>query len=179
MKSEQELVTLEEMLSFREEKVRLQEEFKHAHKESVIVALGMNIPGPKKTSPHIIKAFQAGGQAICDSLQKQRILVEEEREIIKKQGCLKIFSVKSDDPLFIKKIMIDIEETHPLGRLFDIDVYDQTGNGMSREQLHVTARRCLICGEDAKACGRSRNHTIEELYKRVEDIIILWLEEVR
>ena len=179
MKGEQELVTLEEMLSFREEKARLQEELKNAHKDYVIVALGMNIPGPKKTSPHIIKAFQAGGQAICDSLQAQKVLVEEEQEIIKKEGCLRVCAVRGDDPLFIKKMMIDIEETHPLGRLFDIDVYDPTGNGMSREQLHVTARRCLICGQDAKACGRSRNHTVEELYKRVEDIIILWLEEAR
>jgi holo-ACP synthase len=179
MKGEQELVTLEEMLGFREEKVWLQDKFKEAHKDSVIVAIGMNIPGPKKTSPDIIKAFKAGGQAIYDSLQGQKIQVEEEKEITKKEGCLKVFAVKSEDPLFIKKIMINIEETHPLGRLFDIDVYDRTGKGMSREQLGITARRCLLCGQEAKACGRSRNHTVEELYKRVEDIINLWLIEAR
>jgi holo-ACP synthase len=179
MKDQQELVTLEEMLNFREEKVWLQSKFKEAHKDSVIIAIGMNIPGPRKTSPDIMKAFQAGGQAIFDSLQEQKILVEEETEIMKKEGCLKILAVKSEDPLLIKKIMINIEETHPLGRLFDIDVYDKTGKGMSREQLGITVRRCLLCGQEAKACGRSRNHTIEELYKRVEDIIKSWLLEVR
>jgi len=167
------------MLGFREEKVWLQDKLKEAHKDSVIVAIGMNIPGPKKTSPDIIKALKAGGQAIYDSLQEQNIQVEEEKEIMKKEGCLKIFAVKSEDPLLVKKIMINIEETHPLGRLFDIDVYDKTGKGMSREQLGITVRRCLLCGQEAKACGRSRNHTIEELYKRVEDIIKLWLIEAR
>lgn len=179
MDNQQELVTLEEMLCFREDKVKMQEEMKEAYKDAVIVALGMNIPGPKKNSFEILKAFQAGGQAICDALEGQKILVAGEREITKKEGCLKIFAVKSEDPLFIKQVTIDIEETHPLGRLFDIDVYDKTGKGISREQLGAPARRCLLCGEDAKACGRSRNHTMEELYNRVQDIINLWMKKAR
>ena len=81
----------------------------------------------------------------------------------------------------IKKLLatIDIEETHPLGRLFDMDVYDKTGNGISREQLGAPPRRCLLCGQGAKSCGRSRSHTIEELYARVEDIISSWLKKAR
>lgn len=179
MENQQELVTLEEMLSFREDKVRMQEEMREAHKESVIVALGMNIPGPKKNSPGILKAFFAGGQAIKEAIDARELVLEGEREVIKKEGCLKIFAVKSDDPVFVKQMTIDIEETHPLGRLFDIDIYDKAGNGISREQLGAPARRCLLCGQEAKICGRSRSHTIEELYARVEDIISSWLKKAR
>lgn len=85
MENQQELVTLEEMLSFREDKVRMQEEMREAHKESVIVALGMNIPGPKKNSPGILKAFFAGGQAIKDALDARELVLEGEREVIKKR----------------------------------------------------------------------------------------------
>jgi len=38
-------------------------------------------------------------------------------------------------------------------------------------------RRCLICEKDAKLCGRSRGHSVEELYGRVENIIDSWLKE--
>lgn len=174
-----ELVTLEEMLRFREEKVRLQEELQKKHNGSVIVALGMNIPGPIKYSPEIYKAFQAGTKEVADSLSSQGIKVTDETEVAKKEGCLKILSVEHEDPLFVKKIMVDIEETHPLGRLYDIDVYDKEGKGLSREAFGAPVRRCLLCGQEAKVCGRNRSHTVEELYKRVEDIIRAWLKEAR
>lgn len=174
-----ELVTLEDMLRFREEKVRLQEELQQKQKSSVIVALGMNIPGPIKNSPEILKAFEAGTKAMADSLNSQGMNVTGEIEITKKEGCLKILSVEQEDPLLVKKIMVDIEETHPLGRLYDIDVYDKEGKGISRESLGAPVRRCLLCGQEAKVCGRNRRHTAEELYKRVEDIIRAWMKEAR
>lgn len=174
-----ELVTLEEMLRFREEKVRLQEELQKKEKDSVIVALGMNIPGPVKCSPEILKAFHAGAKAMTESLNRQGIGVKEELEAIKKEGCLKILAVEHKDPAFIKKIMVDIEETHPLGRLFDIDVYDKEGRGLCREAFGAPVRRCLLCGKEAKVCGRNRSHTVDELYKRVEDIIRVWQNETR
>lgn len=174
-----ELVTLEEMLRFREEKVRLQEELQKKQKGSVIVALGMNIPGPIKYSAEILEAFKAGTKAMAESLNSRGIVVTDEIEAAKKEGCLKILSVKHNDPLFVKKIMVDIEETHPLGRLYDIDVYDKEGKGLSREAFGAPVRRCLLCGQEAKVCGRNRSHTVEELYKRVEDIIRAWKKEVR
>jgi holo-ACP synthase len=173
----EEFVTLEEMLRFREEKVRMQEELQKKHEESVIVALGMNIPGPIKYSPEILEAFKAGTKAIGTSLNSQELGVAGEIEVTKKEGCLKILSVESDDPFFIKKMMVNIEETHPLGRLYDIDVYDKEGKGISREAFGAPVRRCLLCGQEAKVCGRNRSHTVEELYKRVEDIIRTWLKE--
>lgn len=70
-----------------------------------------------------------------------------------------------------------MEETHPLGRLFDVDVYDEAGSGISREELGSPVRKCLICEKDAKLCGRSRSHTVKELYERIESIIDSWLIE--
>ncbi len=172
-----ELVTLEEMLRFREEKVRLQDELHNRHKGSVIVALGMNIPGPIKYSPEILKAFAAGTKAVAGSLNNHGIEVADEMEVTQKEGCLKILAVQHEDPLFIKKIMVNIEESHPLGRLYDIDVYDKEGKGISREAFGAPVRICLLCGQDAKVCGRNRSHTVEELYKRVEDIIRAWMKE--
>jgi holo-ACP synthase len=173
----EENVTLEEMLSFREKKVFMQEALHKKHEDVTIVALGMNIPGPRKTSPSILQAFSAGGEELNRLFLEHGLAVMEETVVKEKAGFLKLYAVKSQDPLFVKKITIKMEETHPLGRLFDIDVYNDAGNGIGRAELGSPVRRCLICEKDAKLCGRSRSHSVEELYGRVENIIDSWLKE--
>jgi len=173
----EENVTLEEMLSFREKKVSMQEALHKKHEEATIVALGMNIPGPRKTSPGIFQAFSAGEEELDRLFLEHGLAVMEETVVKEKAGYIKLYAVKSQDSLFVKKITIHMEETHPLGRLFDIDVYDEAGNGIGRAELGYPVRRCLICETDAKLCGRSRSHTVEELYGRVESMINSWLIE--
>jgi holo-ACP synthase len=173
----EEYVTLEEMLAYREEKVRRQEELQNKHKNTVIVALGMNIPGPKKTSPAILKAFTAGTESLERSFAHEKIRVTEEAVMKEKAGYCKLYAADSPDACLVKKMTVCLEENHPLGRLYDIDVYDGNGRGVSREELGIAARRCLICNKDAKICGRNRSHGVEELYERVEEIIEIWLKE--
>ncbi|MDR1548463.1 MAG: citrate lyase holo-[acyl-carrier protein] synthase [Hungatella sp.] len=173
----EENVTLDEMLSFREKKVRMQETLQKKHNGAAIVALGMNIPGPRKTSPGILLAFSAGGEELDRLFTDHGLTVMEETVVEEKAGYFKLYAVKSPDPLYVKKITVQMEETHPLGRLFDIDVYDRAGNGVSREELGYPVRKCLICEKDAKLCGRSRSHTVKELYGCIESIIDSWLIE--
>lgn len=167
-------VSLEEILFFREEKVRIQEELRKKYEGSTVVALGMNIPGPRKTSEGILLAFNAGIEALSQMLAQQGMEIMEEIVLKKKEGYLKIYAVKCRDFLSVKKIAVQLEETHPLGRLFDIDVYDGEGRGISREEFGLGVRKCLICETDAKLCGRNRSHSVEELYSRVEDMIETW-----
>lgn len=173
----EEYVTLEDMLYFREEKVRRQEELQRKYEGGTIVALGMNIPGPRKTSPGILKAFAAGGEALRNAFADEGLKIMEEAEVMEKQGYLWICAVGTLNHLSVKKITIKLEETHPLGRLFDIDVYDEAGRGISREELGASVRRCLICEKEAKICGRNRTHRVEALYAHVEEIIDMWLKE--
>jgi holo-ACP synthase/triphosphoribosyl-dephospho-CoA synthase len=67
----------------------------------------------------------------------------------------------------LKEWMRVIEEEHPLGRLFDIDVLDERGAKLSREGH----RQCLICGGDVHACARSRAHSADELFIRAREMI--------
>ncbi len=173
----EEYVILEEVLRFREKKVKVQEELRDRHMGETVVALGMNIPGPKKTSPHILLAFEEGEKKLGRLFAEKGLEVSEEAEIKEKAGYLHFYSVKSSDALFVKGLTIQVEESHLLGRLFDIDVYDADGRGISRGILGASPRKCLICGQDAKICGRSRSHGLEELYENVNNIIKLWLRE--
>ena len=81
------------------------------------------------------------------------------------------FLVVDADPWSIKKITTSIEENHKLGRLFDFDIFNKNGEQLSRSGIGLHARRCLLCGNSAKACARSRKHSIEELMSRIYQII--------
>ena len=67
---------------------------------------------------------------------------------------------------------IRIEETHPLGRLFDFDVLTADGIKLSRP----LPRRCLLCTEQAQVCARSRHHSIEELTNEIERLLSVYFK---
>ncbi|WP_061707933.1 citrate lyase holo-[acyl-carrier protein] synthase [Pseudenterobacter timonensis] len=73
----------------------------------------------------------------------------------------------------LKRAMVHLEENHPLGRLWDIDIIDSDGRSLSRREFGFPPRRCLVCAEAAHICARARRHTIdmllEEIARRIED----------
>jgi len=175
-------IRLEQILEFREKKAQMQDNLRLRHSGSITVALGMNIPGPIKTGDGIVKAFREGCGKLRAMFEQAGMIVEEMVILEEQAGNVACFSVSGMDDVdlawMIKKMTVDLEETHPLGRLFDIDVYDAAGAAFSRSQLGVPGRRCLLCDEDAKVCGRSRQHSVEELQKHVQEIIYSWLDTV-
>lgn len=80
-------------------------------------------------------------------------------------------------PQVLKKALIECEESHPLGRLWDIDVIVKTSIGdneachyrsITRGELGIEPRQCFICHEPAKVCARSGKHTLMELQQSIE-----------
>lgn len=75
------------------------------------------------------------------------------------------------DPKVLKATLIDLEEHHPIGRLWDFDVITTSGVALSRTHLGNPARRCLICDRPARECGRSRRHSIVELRHKIQTMV--------
>ena len=67
----------------------------------------------------------------------------------------------------IKDLTQQIEERHPYGRLFDMDVIGTDGMKLSRSSY----RKCLICNCQAQECARARRHTVAEMQDRIEEIL--------
>lgn len=85
------------------------------------------------------------------------------------------FVVLQAEAVDIKRALVALEETHPLGRLFDLDVTGLDGAGIGRADLGLSPRRCLVCDRLAKDCGRARAHPLDELLARMEERIDAWL----
>jgi holo-ACP synthase/triphosphoribosyl-dephospho-CoA synthase len=154
-------VSLEQVLAFREIKAKRQRELLTLYKLPLI-SLGLNMPGEYKRFPLAERAFREEAAILRLTLEAEGIKIAHE-ESIDDPGGYGAFVSADAEAEFLKEIARRIEEEHPLGRLFDIDVLRQDGGKISRRDQDGSIRPCLICGGDAFVCGRARVHSAEEL----------------
>lgn len=158
-------VTLTDMLACRERRASLQNEFIQKH-GCPVISFCMNIPGPIKTTPDIQKAFEEGKQTLLAQLESHGFSIFSQAEFHEITGDELLWAVAGSAEE-LKEITTQIEETHPLGRLFDMDIIGMDGEKLSRS----TYRTCLICGCQAQECARSRRHTIAEMQARIDEML--------
>ncbi|MDR0583385.1 MAG: citrate lyase holo-[acyl-carrier protein] synthase [Treponema sp.] len=156
-----ERVSLEDVLAFREEKAQRQKKLL-AEYGVPLLCLGLNMPGEYKRFPLAARSFCEELKAVRLSLASEGIAVIH-AETFEAAGGYAAFITAAYPPEKLKEIAVSIEDRHPLGRLFDIDVLREDGEKISRGSFGKQGRPCLICGGDAFACGRSRAHSAEEL----------------
>ena len=162
-------VSLREMLDARERRAEQQRELLEAFQQT-LVCFTMNIAGPVKNSPLIGRGYALGRRLLRQQLAAAGMEVTHFEEIREKTGNEAFFLVDSS-PLAVKKITSEIEDSAPIGRLFDMDVLDKTGRKIDRQELGKEGRRCLICGGMATACARSRAHGVAQLQEKTTQIL--------
>ncbi|MFV0361794.1 MAG: citrate lyase holo-[acyl-carrier protein] synthase [Suipraeoptans sp.] len=170
-----EKASLSDVLKYRDKKDAIQKEMASEYKGTVIVSFSMNVPGQIKTNEYIYDVFIHSDKFIEAMFRDMEIYVYKKREIRDVAGYCAIYSISGTTAQKLKRDMVNIEETHPLGRLFDIDVLDQ-GIGISRIEIGKSPRKCLICNDDAKICSRSGTHKIDALTTKVEMMIKDYLD---
>lgn len=164
-------VTVADVLRARDERVEAQEALRQKY-GCTLVSFTMNIAGPVKVNELIIRGFREGEQEIARQLRALEGRLRERRETLHFTGCEAMWAIDAE-AWVVKRAMQHIEDTHPLGRLFDIDVIDGDGTHLSRRE----ERPCLICGGPAKVCARSRAHSVEEVFGKSMDLIRSYLAD--
>lgn len=154
-------VELSDMLLCREHRATIQNTLLSKHHCSLL-SFCMNIPGPIKTNKQIRAAFEQGLSCLEASITSQSLPVRERILIHENTGDECILAVDAPAET-LKLLTVSIEETHPLGRLFDMDVLDHHGNKLSR----ASYRKCLLCGKQAQECARSRIHSVADMQQYI------------
>lgn len=145
-----------EILKAREERAARQERFLRQY-ELPLLSFSMNIPGPRKDSPLIRCGFYEGKRRL-----EKRLRGVAEELCFDAAGPSLLWAV--DRNAAELKTLCEEIEGDELGRLFDMDVLDASGEKLSRRE----ARKCLLCGEDARICARSRRHGLAEVLAETE-----------
>ncbi|MGD1823548.1 MAG: triphosphoribosyl-dephospho-CoA synthase CitG [Pleomorphochaeta sp.] len=169
------VVSLNDILALRDNRQQLINDLIKEYNKTIII-LSLNIVGPIKVFNLSIKTFYEGNSLILDKLNlcNCEILYHH----INKSNCgYEGYYVLDVDHKFIKKQLSEIEDTSSLGRLFDIDVISNNGLKISREDLNLEGRKCILCDNPVFLCSRSRNHSVTELIDKEIEIMISYFAE--
>lgn len=159
-------ITLEELLAAREIRAARQQALARQYAVPLISFM-VNIPGPYKDTPLNIRIFEEGIIALVKMLESRKIPQVYKQVSYYSTGAEAFIAVECDAS-DLKTMVVGIEEIHPLGRLFDFDVIGIHLEHHSRDSLGITKRKCLLCNEEAHACGRSKRHTLAELNQKIQ-----------
>jgi holo-ACP synthase CitX len=163
---------LEPLLAAREERAWAQKFFLSSFASSgvcCIVQFSLNIPGWPKRLSGDERAVSAAIKIFMDEIACSASPLAS-AFLSNAAGFAALFSL-SGEASEIKKTAVSIEESFEWGRALDIDVITDAGP-VSRTREGFPARRCLVCGEEAKICARSKAHPMEELRRKTESILL-------
>lgn len=151
-------VTSVELRAARDRRVLKKWELLTPGGEICLVEFSLNIAGTVKTFPFARAAFREEVRELSDRLSRFSVLKTEVYE--KNTGDCAFFLLKSQ-AIQVKKFLVSVEESHPLGRLFNLDVCGPDGISVKRHDLGLLPRTCLVCGEDAHVCAEKKSHSME------------------
>lgn len=166
------VLTAEEILQSRTERVQRQQEILKLG-PPCLISFTMNIPGAIKQFSFARAAFQAGLQILQQELFGHTLNLRLTEGTTGNEALICV----DLPPQQIKRHTVALEEYHPLGRLFDIDVLDSEGVSVSRTTLGLPPRRCLLCGREAKLCVRSQAHSLEAVRLAVAQLLVNYFRD--
>ena len=151
-----------------------EERFEHIKSISknypTLISIKANTPGDNKerySSFFLVNVFQH--------------VIEERFDIVYKtfkkgfDGPYYVFGIHTTKAIEdVKNILIEIEISHPLGRLIDLDLYHQEKN-ICRNDYNLPVRTCMLCDQPAIYCMRNQTHTIDDLLLHIDKTILTYL----
>lgn len=159
---------LNAVMSGREERAAMQSQMLSGEARGFVCQISLNVPGfPKRLDGDdiLIDKLVSDFTAKINSTQQHRVKLENGAGL----ALLLFFSGGPDLARTAKLAGISIEENNG-GRVADIDVITAEG-AISRTDLGLGPRACLLCDKPSKECAREHSHTYEELRAKTQSLI--------
>lgn len=152
------------ILKAREKRAQHITELMKEYKYKTIMILKSNVPGADK-NPDRLKFICNLYDSLIRREFKNKISYKD--EVSSLDGNY-VYYVVEEAGNVVKEKTILIEEANILGKLVDIDVYNEIS--ITREDLQCEMRKCLICDNYSHLCVRNQTHTQEELFQKIDEI---------
>lgn len=162
-------ISLVEMLNARERRAGRQQAWIKQW-QAPLISLTLVSPGPVKLNADYVLCMSEAIKSAHQVFHENNLEILACEEFWLTTGPEAFWSI-NDDATKLKACLIRLEEEHPLGRLWDFDVFLPNGEQITRSLLGLKDRTCLICNKPAHACSSMRRHTLAEVIKHIEAII--------
>ena len=167
-------VTLEDMLLARDHRQARQYSLAAHWPDSAIVVLTVVAPGSEKRNYATSVVARAASDALADAFAS----TARYWAVSDLPTGFELWIVSSLSPQDAKRRAVAIEETHPLGRMMDIDVIGADLRPLSRQSIGFSHRNCLVCGDDARVCMRSGRHSYSDIIQFISDTVDAYVSEI-
>ncbi|MGB3997122.1 MAG: citrate lyase holo-[acyl-carrier protein] synthase [Bacilli bacterium] len=137
-------------------------------RKGAVIAGTANIPGPDKNTGAARFIVDYFGKLCAERFPKGRVTNRESAD-----GPFFIIEIAPGARL--KEELVKIENGHPLGRLVDLDLYI-AGKPVSRRDLGLRPRACLLCPREAALCARSRAHDYRDISEKMSETVFSFLK---
>ncbi|WP_070000928.1 citrate lyase holo-[acyl-carrier protein] synthase [Cellulosilyticum sp. I15G10I2] len=161
---------LQQLLLSREKRKEKQHNLIKTYGKGVISFM-VNMPGAAKDTALSRQIHEIGMQLLDQFIAVNHIKVlyrSVENKVTGTEGYLVLDYPAKE----LKRRLIEKEDKHPIGRLFDFDVIDENYQILSRTMFNKSSRKCLICNEEAAICRRTQKHTYEQIIQKMEDMVL-------
>ena len=159
-------ISLEQLLTAREERASLQQQLLTQYGQTLLCVTLTAVGGVKQNAllDYVFTKTLENLTALFMQLN-----ITPTKEIIRPLATgHEAFFVLPIDSRALKAATIELEESIPLARLWDLDVFDAKGNLLSRADFAIQPRACLVCGNEAKICARTRKHAVDEIVAEMQ-----------
>lgn len=160
-------ITLDMLLESREKRWQMQRQLIQDNPGLTLVCLTVIMPGNVKRNAQSLVVAHAAVEAIQRAFGQS---IQWQREQDLSTGYEGYYLVDMS-MIACKRLACEIEDNHPLGRLFDIDVINTHVEPVSRSVIGREGRKCLLCDQDARYCMRNHTHTRDELQQKIQQMI--------
>ncbi|UMB59550.1 triphosphoribosyl-dephospho-CoA synthase [Lutibacter sp. A80] len=154
---------LEKILNARENRAQQRAQF--LKQQFNTLSLSLNIPGYPKSNELISTFFLEVKNNLINYLQANRVelIYEKETLIVDEAGDFFIIPIAKNSKINVLELKIlteNFESTQTLGRLIDVDIFNDLGVPISSGKKKL----CYFCGKHAAiSCMRNKRHTKEEI----------------
>ncbi len=136
-----------------------------------VILIKANTPGTDKNlwfSKVLVNYFSQLIKKTCE--------IDDVKHYQSLDGPYALLRLDMDGIESIKRVLIHIEESHPIGRYIDLDLYESGRmRSISRVDLDLPMRPCMLCQGDALACIRLKRHDSHQLIRRIEEDVMSFL----
>ncbi len=164
-------ISLEQLLESRDARCRHQKELLASHPGDTLICLTVQFPGPQKRCAASLVVGGAGLAALLDKFGS----VAHFTQVRDLETGYEAYLLVPLPAMLVKRLCCEIEDTHPLGRLMDIDVME-TGHLLDRASIGLPPRRCLLCDNEVRYCMRAKTHSQAELLAKIEQMVSSYCE---
>lgn len=160
---------MDKVLKAREQRIKL---IKAKETSNLIICLKANIPGhikQRKEAYILIRIFKKLLKLTFDVVNTEFYNSDD--------GPYYLLEIRENNAYEVKHKLVEIENTHPLGRLIDLDLYDRNKENISRTSLNIPSRKCMLCDNEVFVCIRSKTHTKEEILSHIKENLYQFLRD--